>query len=237
MTIDRPVFLLRTARGLRMACLGAGVLTLLVAGCSHEKNTYLPPRDGYIDPLARATTSLTSLEFRLELGRGQTALTRAQIDGLNRFLASNGQADGDHVEIRTMVSGGPLRNAAIAAALRDSFIVGGYTPSRVELVETPGHADVVEVTIQRYTVVLPDCSNEVRRDPGIMRWSDEPVGTRKIGCSNEYNFGLMVADPRDLTGGRDLGDARGYHEVGAVQRYRTDKIKELKDISTTEESN
>ena len=44
----------------------------------------------------------------------------------------------------------------------------------------------------------------------------------------------MVADPRDLAGGRELGDAPGYHEVGAVQRYRTGKIKELKDISTRE---
>ncbi len=227
MTIDRPVTFLRTA------CLAAGILTLLVAGCSHEKNTYLPPRDGYVVPPVRATASLTSLEFRMELGRGQTALTRAQIDGLNRFLASNGQADGDHIEIRTMVSGGPLRNATIADSLRGSFIAGGYAPSRVELIETPGHADVVEVTIQRYTVVLPDCSHEVSREPGIMQWSDEPVGSRKIGCSNEYDLGLMIADPRDLAGGRDIGEAPGYHEVGAVQRYRSDKVKELKDTSTS----
>jgi len=227
MMIDQPVTFLRSAS------LAVAVLTLLVAGCSHEKNAYLPPRNGYIDPAVRASTSLTSLEFRMELGRGQTALTRAQIDGLNRFLASSGQADGDHIEIRTMISGGPLRNAAIADALRGSFIAGGYTPSRVELVETPGHSDVVEVTIQRYTLVLPDCSHEVYRDPGLAQWSDEPVNTRKLGCSTEYNFGLMVADPRDLAGGRDLGQARGYHEVGAVQRYRTDKVKELKDTSTT----
>lgn len=225
--IGRPVTFLRPAS------LAVGILALLVAGCSHEQNTYMPPRNGYIDPPARATTTLTSLNFRTELGRGQTALTRAQIDGLNRFLASNGQADGDHIEIRTMISGGPLRNEAIAEALRNSFIAGGYTPSRVEIIETPGHADLVEVMIQRYAVVLPDCTNEVHRDPGIMEWSDEPVGTRKMGCSNEYNFGLMLADPRDLAGGRDIGPAVGYHEVGAVQRYRTDKVRELKDISTT----
>lgn len=223
--IDRPIAFLRSAG------LAASVAGLLVAGCSHETNTYLPPRNGYIDPPARASTTLTSLNFRIELGRGQTALTRAQIDSLNRFLASNGQADGDHVEIRTM--SGPLRNEAIADALRNSFVAGGYAPSRVEIVETPGQADVVEVTIQRYAVVLPDCASEVHRDPGIMQWSDEPVSTRKLGCSTEYNFGLMLADPRDLAGGRDLGPAVGYHEVGAVQRYRTDKVKELKDISTT----
>lgn len=226
--IDRPVTFLRPAS------LAAAILTLLVTGCSHEQNTYLPPRDGYVDPPVRVTSSLTSLNFRTELSRGQTALTRAQIDSLNRFLASSGQADGDHVEIRTMISGGPIRNEAIAQALRDSFLAGGYTPSRVEIIETPGHVDVVEVMIQRYAVVLPDCSKELHRESGIMQWSDEPVGSRKLGCSTEYNLGLMVADPRDLAGGRELGDAPGYHEVGAVQRYRTGKIKELKDISTRE---
>jgi pilus biogenesis lipoprotein CpaD len=226
--IDRPVTFLRPAS------LAAAIVTLLVAGCSHEQNTYLPPRDGFVDPPTRVTSTLTSLNFRTELARGQTALTRAQIDGLNRFLASNGQADGDHIEIRTMISGGPLRNEAIAQALRDSFLAGGYTPSRVEIIETPGHADVVEVMIQRYAVLLPDCSKELHREPGIMQWSDEPVGSRKLGCSTEYNLGLMVADPRDLAGGRELGDAAGYHQVGAVQRYRTGKVRELKDISTRE---
>ena len=42
----------------------------------------------------------------------------------------------------------------------------------------------------------------------------------------------MIADPRDLQGGRTLGAAKGYREVGAVQRYRTDKVKELEAVSS-----
>ncbi len=225
----------RSTASLRSICLavGLGAGTALLAACS-TNNNYMPPRTGYIDIRARNTTTLTSLSYRLELGRGQTALTRAQIDGLNRFLAANGEADGDHIEIRTATLAGPGRNAAIADALRDSFLAGGYVPSRVEIIEAPGYGDTVEVAIQRYAVVLPDCSHDIERNEGIMEWSDEPVDIRKLGCSNEYNFGLMLADPRDLDGGRALGKAAGYREVGAVQRYRTDKVKELKSLSTTQ---
>jgi pilus assembly protein CpaD len=204
---------------------------LLLAACS-TNNTYMPPRTGYIEPPQRVTASLTSLNYRIELGRGQTALTRAQVDGLNRFLASNGETDGDHIEIRTAAMAGPGRNAAIADTLRGSFLAGGYTPSRVQIVDTPGYGDVVEVTIQRYTVQLPDCSHDIQREEGLMAWSDEPTNLRRLGCSNETDLGLMIADPRDLHGGRPTGDAAGYREAEALKRYRTDEVKELKDVST-----
>jgi pilus biogenesis lipoprotein CpaD len=192
----------------------------------------MPPRSGYLEPTPPVTAALTSLTYRIELARGQTALTRAQIDGLNRFLAANGEADGDHLEIRTSAMAGPGRNAAIAGSLRDSFLAGGVMPSRIEIVETATYADVVEVAIQRYTVQLPDCGRDISRDEGISEWSDEPVGVRKLGCTTAHNLGLMIADPRDLAGGRETGDAKGYREVEAVRRYRTDKVKELENVSS-----
>jgi pilus biogenesis lipoprotein CpaD len=203
----------------------------LVSACG-ANNTYLPVRSGYVETPPRTTASLVSLNYRIELGRGQTALTRAQIDGLNRFLFTSGEADGAPLEIRTAVAAGPGRNRAIADALRESFLAGGYVPSRVEVIETPGQGDVVEVVIQRYSVLIPDCSQEIGRPEGMMQWSDEPVSVRKLGCSTESGLGMMIADPRDLTGARETGDAKGYREIGAVQRYREDKVKELKSFST-----
>jgi pilus biogenesis lipoprotein CpaD len=218
---------------LRAACLLAGVAisAISLSGCN-AKNTYLPPRDGYIQPPQYVTASLTSLNYRMELGAGQTALTRAQIDGLNRFLATSGEADGDHIEIRTTSMAGPHRNGTVANALRASFVAGGYAPSRVELLDVPGYSDAVEVVIQRYSLQTPDCSSEISRDEMIQSWSDAPVNIRKLGCSNEQGFGMMVADPRDVANDRTLAPAPGYREVGAVQRYRTDKVKELKTFST-----
>jgi pilus assembly protein CpaD len=227
-----------TIHGFRTIGLALGVIagTALVAACG-PNNTYFPVRSGYIEAPPRVSASLSSLNYRMELGRGQTALTRAQIDGLNRFLGTNGEADGDHVEIRTSLTSGPNRNGAIAGALRDSFLAGGYAPSRVEIIETADHGDVVEVVIQRYTAMIPDCGQEISRPAGMMEWSDEPVSIRKLGCSNEADLGLMVADPRDLAGGRQLGDSPGYHDAAVVKRYRDDKVKVLESLSTTKKTN
>ena len=222
-------------QGLRRFGLALGLVAgaAIVSACG-ANNTYLPVRSGYVETPQRTTASLVSLNYRVELGRGQTALTRAQIDGLNRFLFQNGEADGDHLEIRTSATSGPNRNRAIAVSLRESFLAGGYTPSRVEIIEAPGYGDVVEVVIQRYTVMIPECSKEIGRPGGMMEWSDEPVSIRKLGCSVESGLGMMIADPRDLTGARETDASKGYREVGAVQRYRTDKAKELKPFSTSE---
>lgn len=216
----------------RIAILTISVAGTVLLGACGANNTYMPARTGYIQPAEPVSASLTSLTYRFELSRGQTALTRAQIDGLNRFLASNGETDGDHIEIRTTTTPGPGRNAAIAGALRDSFLAGGVAPSRVQIVETFTDGDAIEVVIQRYTVQMPDCSSESDRDNASLEWSDEPVGIRKLGCTTSHNLGLMIADPRDLQGGRTLGAAKGYREVGAVQRYRTDKVKELEAVSS-----
>jgi pilus assembly protein CpaD len=207
----------------------------VLAACGPD-NSYFPPRTGYVTEPPRTGATLQSLNYRVDLGHGQTALTRAQIDGLNHFLVTNGQTDGDHIEIRTSTLAGPGRNGAIAASLRNSFLAGGYVPSRVEIVEAPGYADTVEVVIQRYTAMLPDCSREIGRKEGIQQWSDDPVDIRQLGCSTETNLGLMVADPRDLAGGRELAPAAGYHEVGAIKRYRTDTVKKPEKTSSKESS-
>jgi pilus assembly protein CpaD len=225
-----------TVRAIPTLILGL-LLPAALAACGHDQaeNTYFPPRHGYIDQPPRNQASLTTLSHRVPLDRVQTRLTRPQIESLNGFLVASGESDGDHVEIRLALAGAPPRNAAIADDLRRSFLSGGYAPSRVRVVETPGAADAVEVAILRYAVVLPDCSTEVRRPPGMHSWSDEPVGMRQFGCNNERNLGLMIADPRDLTGERETGPSPGYREADSVLRYRTDKVKELKDEMTTKE--
>ena len=71
----------------------------------------------------------------------------------------------------------------------------------------------------RATAIEPDC-------PGY----NEPVTSfdrfgrpnMAIGCANEINLGLMVADPNDLVRGRPLAPADAERSALAVQKYRTD---------------
>ncbi|MBI1180455.1 MAG: hypothetical protein GC201_07835 [Alphaproteobacteria bacterium] len=224
---------LRILRPALLPAIACGV-GLVLAGCSGNER-YFPQRTGYIDQPQRNQVSLQTYSQRLRLDPMQTRLTREQVDALNTFLATNGQADGDHLEIRTAMATRNQRNAAVAADLRQSFLAGGYAPSKVELVDVPQDAAEIEVVINRYSVVLPDCTNDVRKPSGIQNMGSEPIGLRVFGCSTERDLGLMIADPRDLAGGQHTGPSPGYREADAVLRYRKGEVKELAKPSTSKE--
>ena len=82
----------------------------------------------------------------------------------------------------------------------------------------------VEILVNGFVVVEPACpdwSRSVSQDGTNLPMSN-------FGCANEVNFLRMVADPADLVGPRPLGDVDPVREVGAVQRYRQDKVRSLK---------
>ena len=58
----------------------------------------------------------------------------------------------------------------------------------------------------------------------------------QFGCSDMYNLGKMISNPADLIHGEALGEADAASGVLGIERYRTDKKKELinpKDINST----
>lgn len=60
--------------------------------------------------------------------------------------------------------------------------------------------------------------------------------TPEFGCSDMYNLGKMISNPADLIHGEALGQADAASGVLGIERYRTDKKKELinpKDINAT----
>ena len=58
----------------------------------------------------------------------------------------------------------------------------------------------------------------------------------QFGCSDMYNLGKMISNPKDLIHGQVLGEADAASGVLGIERYRQDKKKELinpKDINST----
>lgn len=101
-------------------------------------------------------------------------------------------------------------------------------PSPTRLTDAPGpfpHDRRVDILATTYLVRLPSCP-DWSRDPG-----SDPLNhpLSNLGCANATNLGLMVADPADLARGRNLGPADATREAEAVVRYRSDKVKELRD--------
>lgn len=60
--------------------------------------------------------------------------------------------------------------------------------------------------------------------------------TPEFGCADMYNLGKMIANPKDLIHGEELGQADAASGVLGIERYRDDKKKQLinpKDITST----
>lgn len=73
-------------------------------------------------------------------------------------------------------------------------------------------ADRVALVVKRAVAIPPDC--EVPQ-PGLAQRPDP-----KVGCAVNASLGYMVADPRDLVRGRNLGPADGEVASRAVENYR-----------------
>lgn len=60
-----------------------------------------------------------------------------------------------------------------------------------------------------------------------------PDARASFGCVNAHNLRAM-ASPADLARGRALGPADGPVEAAAVERYRTDDVKEYRGGTPTD---
>ncbi|MFN4284000.1 MAG: CpaD family pilus assembly lipoprotein [Alphaproteobacteria bacterium] len=148
------------------------------------------------------------------------ALAPAQAAALDAFLARHDIGFGDQVTVAAANS----NPAAVSAYLRKQGIVADAGDAN----GIP--AGAARVQVERHVIVPPNCPDW--RKPGTADYGNAPMGN--LGCATAVNFGLMLADPRDLIQGRAPGDADGTAAAAAMQRYRADKVKALPKGSTTE---
>jgi|GEM_PF-421739 len=83
----------------------------------------------------------------------------------------------------------------------------------------------VEIVLERYLVTPPACPDWSRRT-GV-DYANRPH--TNFGCATQTNLGLMIANPRDLVRGRELGPADGAHQANGIVRYREGAQPELQE--------
>jgi pilus biogenesis lipoprotein CpaD len=143
--------------------------------------------------------------------------------GFDAFLAqvSPGNPEAIHLQLR-----GPLSGKALAA-VSDAAVADGVSRPKISLVPTspePGkHRYDVAVQVESvvYTVQPPSCPRTSHTTIGDM----ENTPSSDFGCAFVSNTSAMIADPRDLVRGEQLGDTDGAVTSGAIQRLRDDKVK------------
>ena len=71
----------------------------------------------------------------------------------------------------------------------------------------------------------PECPAWADHAPAALDNMPQP----QIGCANQRNLALSIADPADLLHGKKLGPADAVRNAAGVQRYREDKVRGLYD--------
>ena len=88
----------------------------------------------------------------------------------------------------------------------------------------------VELTIERFIVIPPSCSNFSRK----IGDAEQAYNSSNFSCAYETNLGMMVANPRDLVRGRRTSPYDGKVIAAGVNRYENDKIKPIAEVNTTD---
>jgi pilus assembly protein CpaD len=229
------------SRLLKLACLPLAGFGLAACAGVAGGDAHL----GWIEASSPKQLQVEQAQYRhaVHFATDSTTIGAGERDRLLAFLASVDLAPGDVVRLeghaderasetynldlaarRAQSVQAFLRNQGLGHVRLTTTAYGKAAPADPRRTEEAWRANRrVELVLERHVVVLPACPD----------WSRES-GTdfanlphSNLGCATETNFGLMVAEPRDLARGRPPGAADGTREAEAVERYRTGRVTRL----------
>lgn len=202
-----------TQRSLLFLCAGLAAMLAACAADDTQPHAAVTPKQLHVQ--------YTELKHPTGFVHAGAKLGPGEAQKLGAFLEGARVTADDHVYIE--VAGddklAAQRIGSISRALADRGIGAKVLPASDKEVG----ADQVLVKVERYVVTLPDCPD----------WTKSPYESHdnlpasNFGCATTTNFGLMVADPRDLVAGRALGPEEGDPALLAIERYRAGKPKDL----------
>lgn len=175
---------------------------------------------------ASRSDSMLAVGFR----PGVSRLDAGQFGAIKTMVAAGRRAQRDEFVVVTDGSGGPLQN------LRAQQVKAGLSSAGARWVGTsvePAMAmgpDQVVVVRSEYLIAERNCPNY---NPSSISNTNEG-SMPGFGCANAYNFGKMLARPRDAAVGRSPGPADATVNADAIQRYREGRVRSAGGpVSTT----
>ena len=144
-----------------------------------------------------------------------TQLAQNEQESLGAFLQAAQVTTDDPIYLEG-AAGDRLSGARISTLARD-LTRRGFSVATLPAAPDAVPRNALLVVVERYVVTPPECPNWTKSSSG----DHENAQTSNFGCSDATNLGLMVADPRDLVIGRQLGPAGAAQAGLAIQRYRS----------------
>ena len=227
----------------RFRLLPAVALSAALGGCFLNPDAMPPNKTRDIDQLYHSLMRLQpaivepqvetiTMLHKVDFGFGEDGLSEGESDRLLKFILQSGADDRSRISIDgPRKAGGQFdiltraRIAAIESNLLEAGVETSVSPRPVDSLSKPH--DAVIVTVTRAMIIEPDCE--------VPKTIYGPRPTHVWSCSSAVALGRMVEDPRDLERGRALDDADAETLAAGIERYRTDKVKQLEAVSTAGE--
>lgn len=186
----------------------------LLAGCANPVAQQAAV-DTRHDPVR--SDAMLAIGFRPGVG----SLDAGQTGQLRSMVSSGQSAQRDEFVVVTDGTGGTLQNIR-AQHIRQSLANAGarWVSSSIEPTMAMG-PDQIVVVRSRYRIGEFNCPNHSPASIGNVNEAQMPG----FGCSDAYNFGQMLARPRDAAVARPAGPADGTVGAAAVQRYREGRVR------------
>ena len=170
--------------------------------------------------IPRPTMTEHTRVFTLASRENESEVTDDSGSSLERIAAFVSALE---TQARVTVSGG---NTAQAAATRRALRERLGTLSEIELRDggrRTSDGGTVVIAVSWVTLSVPGCPDWTRGD----RHSFSRLHSSNFGCATSQTLAAMLERPRDLSSPTALGPADGTREALAIDRYRTDKVKDL----------
>ncbi len=213
---------------------------LVLAGCQgHADRPFYDPSNLQVDMKPRVNKRVqlapTETAFALQFEPGSSAVSEAERISAARFMRYRASAGSDEIYADFgLVPAGKLSHDR-RVTVAEIISAAGLDPARVMVRENVAGItqDEVNLTVRRYLVTVPGCPDFTSR--AGRSFDNRP--NSNWGCATATNFGLMVAEPKDIAEGRGGTPGDGEALVLGVQRYRAGQTRQLKlDDTNTAES-
>ena len=159
---------------------------------------------------------------------GATRLDPGQQSELRTMVLAGRHAQRDEFVVVTDGTGGSLQNLR-AEQVRASLANSGahWVGMSVEPAMAMG-PDRIVVVRSEYRIAEHNCPNFNPTSIG----NPNEAQKSNFGCADAYNFGQMLARPRDAAIGREPGPADGQVAADAIQRYREGRVRVVSAATT-----
>jgi pilus assembly protein CpaD len=209
---------------------------LIAAACTVASACALPPEDwSEVRQTPQARAEPATFRHMVRFQPNSAHISGPERHRLGSFLSQVRPEDADAIVLAVEPLHAPagdkkpillrLRQREIMSAFQQA----GAAAETISIDAAQAPADSVVATVRTHVVVLPGCPD----------WSTDPrrggnnQPSSNWGCATAVNFGIMIANPRDMIRGRGLSPANGERLARSIERYRNDKTTPLTNENAT----